>query len=218
MILPSILEYSSQIAEKKFEYLLTNNNWKQLTDQKEVYSIHLDIVSKYFAQRKNVFMSLSVSSLWKIIKKYCQNDEKYYFSMHLMSDSEDLVEFEKYFLELFIPGNFSLKIFVYEKFVHYFRDKYSKSNIEFGPWYDQGKWDNTTNFEYNDNLLMTVEAGKSGQIKSDGSNDLVFKTINENHNKYFIVDGGWKIADKALFEGHSVDIVSAGDFWSKVKF
>jgi pentose-5-phosphate-3-epimerase len=217
MILPSVLTYSDIEAEKKLKYLFTTEDWKKTAAQEKMISIHLDIVSKSFAQNRNVLMSQPINSLWGIIKKYSFSNQKYYFSIHLMSNSDDLIEFEKYFSEIFVPDNFILKIFVYPKYVDYFNKIYAKANVEFGAWYDLDEWSVETNFQYSSNLIMTVLAGKSGQKKDPIQNQKVQEILRLN-NKYFIVDGGWKTDEINMYDQNKLDIVSSGDFWSKVSF
>jgi pentose-5-phosphate-3-epimerase len=210
---PSILEYSIESLEKKIKKININlEKFHLITkQQKGQVSLHLDFVGKYFAQNIKEMQSLEPINVFKNLEKLAPDLEKFY-TVHLMGDTEDLVGMFEFFYNLTIPETTNITLLVPVQYYYNWQEKFAnKSSFKIGIWLNKGKW---TTFRFMPKvcyLLMTVYAGKSGQMLEDSMLTLAMNTVKTHPDSHFIVDGGWSVNFGANYQ--NLSIVSYTDFW-----
>jgi hypothetical protein len=211
MILPSLLQYSSEEIHRKLESITQNKEvFCDLTSQSDPIHLHLDFVLKRFAQSRSVLMSMSPSSVLDIIGEY-MSDSKITVSIHLMGETEDLYEAYEFFDAYDFNENWTYILLVPGKFRDHWNTAFEGNNVSVGIWYDLEEWDSA---EFEDDityLLMTVYAGKSGQVSVFEDKEKSLSLAHTNPDNTFIVDGGWKLEENNSQE--NVLIVSHSSFW-----
>jgi len=239
MILPSILEYSSQSLVKKLDILYTQKKFiKSIIDpeNKTALPIHLDLVYTQFAKDRSVMTSLELDKILKIIQNHPIKNCKLDLSVHFMAELED-------YNSVFSSINKSLPFWPRKNSqVTFFIPKkanlaswieimeWTPENLNWGNWYDLNQWNGRTEFLLDNNLLMTVFAGRSGQ-KLESSKlieienlryrpDLVSlnksKDNKEKSNFNLIIDGGidFDLYSK-LAKDMNLNAVMYSAFWKK---
>jgi pentose-5-phosphate-3-epimerase len=202
MILPSLLEYSVESLEKKISLL----------QDKKMTSLHLDFVLPQFAKNRKVMTSLGLQSVIATLSEKMSN-QTLTLSLHLMGTSEDLFESYRFFETVKLPHNWNTLVLVPEKYTTNFRTILNPKNIIVGTWYDLGEWEHKQLSRKQTYLLMTVKAGKSGQIRTTQSKKQAFDIAKSYPNSHFIVDGGWSVNEVAP---NNTDIVSYSSFWKSI--
>lgn len=217
--IPSLLEYNYLDLKNKLN--LINNNLKQFllfqnSKDDKIY-LHLDFVLSEFAQLKNVKPSNFIPELFSVLEQYFVKEEVY-LSIHLMGLEKDL-EFAYQFLNRMFSRfvlekpKWSGVIFVPLQSKQVFESISKLSNFKIGVWYDYDQWDKNLNFENNShNLLMTVFAGKSGQVLDQETKLDAYKISKTFKRANFTFDGGWAVRDELK---KNVQIVSYSDFWQE---
>lgn len=209
---PSLLEYSLESLNKKINIIKNNPEFLKLSGQPNIH-LHLDLVMKYFARERSVLASLSLESL---ISTLFTNfaDDKLSLSVHCMGLSDDLQEFYKYLFQLSLPKNWIMVVYLPTNYATSWKEQFSKSQIEIGAWLDV---DELAGFQIQKNinnyLLLTVKAGKAGQVKTSKADKQAREIMAKYPNKNFLVDGGWKLGSKGPI---NAEMVSYGSFWSKL--
>jgi hypothetical protein len=209
---PSLLEYSIESLNKKISIVKNNPEFLNLSRQSIIH-LHLDLVMKYFARERSVLASLSLESLVAGLFANFHN-ERLSLSVHCMGLSDDLQEFYKYLATLKLPENWSILVYLPVNYATSWQDLFSKSKIKIGAWFDMNE---LVNFQIQENiddyLLLTVKAGKAGQVKTRKADKLAREIVEKYPNKNFLLDGGWKLGSKGL---DNCQMVSYGSFWSKL--
>jgi hypothetical protein len=203
-ILPGFLEHSEKTFLDKLKILATQNFFDQ--------EIHLDVVYPQFAKDRNVLSSLNLTSQVKIINKYIteRGVDKYpRLSIHLMGELEDDSQISSDLI--FIEKNYKSEL-ISEIFLPNFKilPKIENNKQIFAYWYDLDSWPKCV---IDKGLIMTVKAGKSGQILEEETKHRVF-IMNSYKEGKLLFDGGWKISDLDL-TSNSIRLVSNSDFWKK---
>lgn len=208
---PSLLEYSSVSLENKIISILSNRDKFLFLSDQEYIHLHLDLVMKYFARERSILASISFSKAWEVITEKLSN-QKLFLSVHFMGIEEDLADVYKYLSLIEIPENWQVVIYFPIKYASSYQAILSKPRVEVGEWYNLNE---LKSFEIKDNinkyLLLTVEAGKSGQSKTQLSNTISREIVKQYPFKHFLLDGGWKVGSKGL---PNSEIVSYGSFWN----
>ncbi|NJS40844.1 hypothetical protein HC766_00360 [Candidatus Gracilibacteria bacterium] len=97
-------------------------------------------------------------------KIYSKFPKGAHLSLHLMGDAEDLLNSYKFFEKHKVPSNFQLTLLIPVKYYSNWHQRFGLTpGYEIGIWLDNGNW---TTFRFLPKvtyLLMTVQAGKSGQ-------------------------------------------------------
>jgi pentose-5-phosphate-3-epimerase len=205
IILPSLLEYSTA---KLHERILS-------LQKMDKYEMHLDVVSKYFAQDRGIMKSLDEKTILEnlgYLKK-----QNLYLTIHLMGNTEDLVNSFHFFQNYQFEPNWEYKIFLPVNTELAFKTFENQSNVSIGCWFDRDQWSTSTDLSVlsvRDVLLMTVKAGKSGQELTQKSKFEAFQLAEKFPNIQFIFDGGWNSQFKTDLE--NVDLVSYTSFWKRV--
>lgn len=227
MFLPSILEYTNTSLENKLEAIITNTElFKNLakTTNHELLPLHLDFVLTQFAKDRSIMESLSLSTVFKTLELFFKQT-KLKLSIHLMGEFEDIMNNFSFFQDYKFSKKWEIEIYVPEKyFIPWNKSYCSKSEggkCSIGIWYDKSEW-----YESNEKpemlsldslcnnfLLMTVVAGRSGQVLLPEVKDAAIKTIQTMPTKNFILDGGWGIDEDNVF--NNTKIVSYSSFWRK---
>jgi len=209
---PSLLEYSLESLNKKINIIKTNPEFLRLSRQSIIH-LHLDLVMKYFARERSVLASLNLESLIHILLTNFK-DDVLVLSVHCMGLADDLLEFYKYLLQLGLPKNWSMVVYLPKKYATSWNEQFSKSQIKIGSWLDVNELiDFKIQKNINHYLLLTVKAGKAGQAKTSEADKLAREIIAKYPNKNFLLDGGWKLGSKGPI---NAEIVSYGSFWSKL--
>ncbi len=208
MILPSLLEYSNESLLQKLALLGTSQSTAIFRAKN--LSLHLDFVLPQFAKDRKVMTSIGLETVLKSLEGRF-GTTKLSLSLHLMGTSEDLADAYDFF-ETYKPmASWSLLVLVPEKFTTSFRALLNSKYITVGVWYDLGEWENKALSKKQTFLLMTVRAGKSGQIRSETSKQLAIEKAKTHNGSHFIVDGGWSINETVP---RNIDVVSYSSFWS----
>jgi pentose-5-phosphate-3-epimerase len=234
--LPSFLEYSDITVKQKIS-LLEDLSQDKIISEKEIKQftadytyLHLDIISKYFAQDKNVLMSLDSKSYLAVLEKYF-SQQNIHLSIHLMGNVEDLVKEWQFYSNHVFLNQWQYSLYIPYKYFQSWRSL-TKDNVKIGCWYDLDQWYQIENFNFNNTqisniLLMTVNAGKSGQKSNLDAQIQALKLVTNHPDVNFILDGGWKTdlttmlkslpkSDiEAYYKLKNLDIVVNSDFWRK---
>ncbi len=206
--IPSLLECSEYDLEKKIDILKKN----------KYHNIHLDFVGKYFARNRKTLYSLSFKNVFDYLKKYFWNT-KCDFSIHLMLEKEDILDYLKEIQTVDISSKWQLSLFISDRYFDIFVNSLINYDFEFGIWFDKDQWINVDfdNYIVNNFLLMTVIAGKSGQKLDNKYKKILLEKVKKYKNKNFYADGGWsidfKINKKNGFDYFNLNIISYTSFW-----
>jgi hypothetical protein len=204
IILPSLLEYSTFDLQRRIDRL----------NQLNKFEIHIDTICKQFAQSRNVMMSISTKTVLEHLQKFRGN--KLLVTIHIMGDTEDLIEAYRFFASYHFEPNWQYRIYLPLNSELAFVSLESMTNVRIGNWYDIDQWDIGTDFgqyTYTTALLMTVKAGLSGQLLLPETKQDAFELAVKNPQINFIFDGGWS----CLFDTDvdNVDLVSYTSYWRK---
>ena len=204
LILPSLLEYSPYELGKRVEKLKELNK----------FEVHIDTICQNFARSRNVMMSISVKTVLSHLEKFKANS--LYLTIHIMGDTEDLVEAYKFFAGYHFEPNWQYRIFLPLNSELAFACFESCNNVKIGNWFDIDQWNIGTDFNqyiYTAALIMTVKAGLSGQILLPKTKIDAFQLAIKNPQINFVFDGGWS----CLFDTdvENVDLVSYTSYWRK---
>jgi hypothetical protein len=203
MFLPSLLEYSTESLAFKIQKIKQDlPRFFRLTKQKNKIHLHLDIVSRNFAKDKKVMESLELESVFGVLEKNFK-PESLELSIHLMSDSEDLMAIYKFLEKYEIP--YSHQIFIDPKYLQSFKNS--------NPWYDLESWFGGIDENYQNFLIMTVFAGKSGQVLTSEIQAKSLELIKKHPDKSFILDGGWQLDFNNDYS--NLQIVTYSSFWKQ---
>lgn len=212
MILPSLLEYSTEELESKLAILHQYpSKIKKLTKQRSL-SLHIDWVMKYFAQSRSTMMSLDAESVLTTLLRF-YSTKKLTLSIHCMGDSEDLLFAYRFFEKYKFNNKWDYTIYVQEKYFNLWKSAFHL-HTKIGIWYDLDEWQEADFYPQYHYLLMTVLAGKSGQVSSEQSQKMALDICRNNMESSFILDGGWKINQDIGLD--NCMIVSYSDFWKTV--
>jgi hypothetical protein len=189
MILPSILEYEQAAIEAKLEAL------KQVPFELigGPLQLHIDIILPDFASER------SVRSSWDPISTCILAMELGIPpTIHIMGDIEETKDIMYELEHSIIPAQSMIFTAVGSEF---------ETRFQHGWWYNLEQWDEDM-LPTKHSLLMTVHAGKSGQVADP---DKKQAAINVARNSRFvtILDGGWTIEENQL----DLNLVSYGSFW-----
>jgi pentose-5-phosphate-3-epimerase len=204
LILPSLLEYSTTKLHDRILCL------QRLGKQE----MHLDIVCQQFAKDRSVMMSLDVGTV--LSNLLFLKGQHIYLTIHLMGDADDLIKSYHFFQNYHFEPNWEYKIFTPLNMDIAFRAFEANSNVAIGSWFDLHEWSINTDFskyKYRDVLLMTVVAGKSGQVLDNQVKNQAFELAIKNPDLQFIFDGGWNANFKT--DVINVDLVSYTSYWKK---
>jgi hypothetical protein len=113
-ILPSTLEYSTQSLEKKLATTASNPDKFSNLQKSEKVLLHLDIVMSGFAKDRSVMKSLGLETNLDLVAKYFK-DQPMELSIHLMGDSQDLSEVQKFLNSYTFKTNWQYIIFIPRK-------------------------------------------------------------------------------------------------------
>jgi pentose-5-phosphate-3-epimerase len=205
MLLPSLLEYSIESLQTKLKFFVGRKPLNSI-------SIHLDFVLPQFAKDRKVMTSLGLKSVFFELQKILPNS-KLNLTAHLMGTIEDLHESYKFFTDFDCPENWKLTILVPEKYTNSWRKLLNPKGIRVGVWYDLGEWETKNLSRRQTYLLMTVNAGKSGQKLTNEIRKLAEKTAKKYPNSHVIFDGGWEWDYESK---RNIDHVSYSSFWKKI--
>ncbi len=207
---PSLLEYSIESLKNKLDnIILKESKFIQLSNQNTI-CLHLDLVMKYFARERSILASLSFSSVWEIIFTKL-SDKNLNLSIHFMGIEEDIANIYNFLEQIKIPKSWNVIMYLPTKYATSYQPILARNNLQIGEWYNL---DQLKNFESKDSineyLLLTVDAGKSGQKKTAWANKISRNVVKNNPNKNFLLDGGWKIGSKGQ---QNSQMVSYSSFW-----
>jgi len=229
MFLPSVLECSEQVVEKKLEMVIEKIEtvYSLLKIQKDIpLPFHLDFVLPQFAKDRSVMKSLSPETILGILEKFFSS-QRLSLTIHLMGNVQDIFESYKFFNDYSFNPNWQYLIFVdsnyFKSWVNSSFANLNLDNLDLGIWYDKGEWENLESFNLNQELeidcqnylLMTVLAGKSGQKLTPQIKDLALQKTIQNPNKKFILDGGWSVEEEENIS-QNTEIVSYTSFWNQI--
>ncbi len=212
--LPSLLEYSTESLDKKIEAIKSDSQkFLEITSQTKPIKLHLDFVDKYFAQDRMVMQSLEVKTVLNSVNdNFGETSLELY--IHLMGDTEDLLNDYKFFEDFTTNSNHKYYIFVPPKFFKTWSTNFKENkSIKIGIWLDKGNWNTFRYMPGVNYLLMTVLAGKSGQKLTNETMTLAMNTVKTHPDSLFLVDGGWEVEFKSNYK--NLMIVSHTSFWNK---
>jgi hypothetical protein len=217
--LPSLLEYNQKNLNSKLELIKNNLSdfliFQQSNDNK-IY-LHLDFVLRDFAASRFVEPSNFIPELFAVLERYFDSQEVY-LSIHLMGLERD-IDFSLSFLSrilsryLLEKPKWSGVIFVPLEFKETFDSIMEVCNFEVGIWFDANEWSLQSSFTKSTQyLLMTVLAGKSGQILDSQKKLEAYTVARQNKKSKFTFDGGWNVDDQLR---KNIQIVSYSKFWQE---
>jgi pentose-5-phosphate-3-epimerase len=215
MTLLSLLEYSLESLQNKLHLLDNHVNVVNDLQKSRSLSLHLDFVLPQFAKDRSVMTSLGLCDVFDTLKKQ-YNNQKLELSIHLMGETEDLLDAYKFFDNHTLNPLWHYLILVPEKYLNSWQKnlKKTRNNIRFGCWYDLNEWQGVNFIQKRTNLLMTVLAGKSGQKLTPEIQQNVLDVTRLHPNTHFILDGGWSID---TISKENTDIVSYSSFWKHIE-
>jgi hypothetical protein len=193
---PSLLEYSNAKTLQKLQIIKT---------KKEKY-LHIDYISKQFARDRGTMQTISLTNYISIIAATI--DYPIDITIHLMVELEDINDIIAQINQI-KSFNGDCIIYVPWKLKNSFKQFEVLSKL--GSWYDLGEWDLDTNFDQN-NLLMLVKAGKSGEANTPQIVDMAEDIARSNPDKKFLFDGGLKIDYSSQY--NNIDFVSYSSYWN----
>ena len=215
-ILPSTLEYSITNFQKKIDLIINGlDRYLELSHQ-EVLELHVDLVYPFFARENSVMSSISLIDNLRIIYDMVEKlQQKCFLTIHFMGLLDDVILFNRHLekikkhklinMELYIPLNLNQKMFI------------NSLDLPIYYWYDIDQYSKITTKDQSKKLLMTVKAGKSGQVIKEESYNKTLKIIEDCGVSNIIIDGGLKIKDylKYLSDNkQDLRMVSYSSFWN----
>jgi hypothetical protein len=203
-ILPSTLEYSTIEFQKKIDYVSNNIDKFKTLGQQKVLEFHIDLVYPAFAKDRSVMSSISLTDNYKIIESLNLPCKVTIHFMGLLDDVE-LINKElkslklnpKIESELYIPINMDPKMILTEIPKYY--------------WFDVDQCEQIITKGTSKILYMTVFAGKSGQVLTEGNKTKALDIIKRRGAENVIVDGGWATTDCKS----GLRMVSYSSFWKQ---
>ena len=215
-ILPSTLEYSITNFQKKIDLIINGlDRYLELSHQ-EVLELHVDLVYPFFARENSVMSSISLIDNLRIIYDMVEKlQQKCFLTIHFMGLLDDVILFNRHLekikkhklinMELYIPLNLNQKMFI------------NSLDLPIYYWYDIDQYSKINTKDQSKKLLMTVKAGKSGQVIKEESYNKTLKIIEDCGVSNIIIDGGLKIKDylKYLSDNkQDLRMVSYSSFWN----
>lgn len=213
MITPSLLEYSIPDLVKRLNYLQSNMSQCMHYAHQDILTLHIDCVCKRFAQDKHALMSNSLQTTLDTIAERFSLD-RLHLSIHLMGDTEDLMELYAFLNTYQTLPMWSYTIFIPEEFYISWSQQFNSDTMTIGIWYDLNMWTTQVFAPTINYLLMTVPAGKSGQKALLTDKNKALNIARTNPQSRFIVDGGWNIDEDPLLD--NLQVVSYSSFWSHI--
>jgi pentose-5-phosphate-3-epimerase len=230
--LPSLLEYTTQALEDKLQLVknhLTEFEAIQKTPDDKI-CLHLDFVLSEFAMSRNVKPGNDPAVVFGLIQKYFR-DQQIVCNCHFMGSAKDTAEVLEFFKAYNWNPNWEYILYVGQEFVQEFEKqlklplakglaaKLTGVTVKIGAWLDLDQYNLDTKFVFQDYLLMTVFAGKSGQKLTEVVRINTLEAIQNNPDVNFTIDGGWAVTDelnKLNFEQkNKLNIVSYSSFWKE---
>jgi hypothetical protein len=243
--LPSLLEYTPAELQAKLELIQKNpaafQQIQKATDGK-IY-LHLDFVLPEFAAQRNVLPGNGPKVVFDLISKYF-GDQAVVCNSHFMGSANDTAEVLEFFQSYSWNPNWEYILYVGPEFVVNFnlfknsntRDRHlvqserssvagknipKSLSLKIGAWLDLDQYDIKTKFGYQDYLLMTVFAGKSGQKLTPEVRSNCLKVVEDNPYIKFTIDGGWAVLDELselnTDQKNKLNVVSYSSFWKELE-
>jgi len=214
--LPSLLEYSVEELRRKCLFIQQHKATVLDLTHQQTLSLHLDSVLPEFAKSRAVMTSLSIQTVLDVLAEFFQ-DQPLILSIHLMGETEDMIDVYKVFEQYNLPKHWQITILVSETSRLVFETLFAnKKHVNVGTWLDLSEWGQYNFQPKKDYLLMTVLAGKSGQIRKDIDKNAVVAIAKKNAESKFIVDGGWLVDEQ--FHQKNMEIVSYSSFWKAIGY
>ncbi len=184
----------------------------QLTGQTLPVTIHADFVLPQFADKRGVEPSLGIAEYLQTFR--AQWDQSAEFQVHLMGEDEDMQEARDFFAGYPFHSEWSYQILVRERDASDWLElEQNNENVKIGLWYDLDQWPTSQDLEDELYLLMTVQAGKSGQLLTEEVKQKALEMVQNCPEAEFIVDGGWPVEIESSL--HNLSVVSFSSFWKK---
>jgi len=170
-----------------------------------------------FAQSRSIMQSLSLESVFEGLYHHL-SDQKLRLTIHLMAETEDMLEVWEFLNGLQLNPNWKYLFFVSPEFYEPLEAKFL-GMFAFGVWLDVDQWQGQNDFVTNlpptkHILLMTVKAGSSGQKLTETVQNEALQVVQNNQHLHFILDGGWQLSFHRELE--NLSLVSYTNFWKKM--
>lgn len=217
-LIPSILCYTDVEIAKKIEYLHSHqfSFKKQLQNSTSGLTLHLDFVGKNFARDRGVLQSCRPEIVFeKLIQAFGKKGLN--VDVHLMSSAEDQLQDWQFFEKFQRPKAWNLSIFVDSNILIPWQIFFESKGYKIGVWMDLHQWSLIQSTETKKVVLMTVNAGKSGQMTTSSTKLEALNLIKMNPTKNIILDGGWGEKDYELLSQNNLPhqkFVSGSSFWN----
>ncbi len=212
---PSTLNssYKEEDLEQRINSILQNQTrFIQLSGQSLPLTLHVDFVLEEFAAKRNVSSNLGLSKYFQIFQNLWT--QSLTFQIHLMGEDRDMELAKEFFEGYEFNSEWKYQIFVrYLDLGEWLRFSSENENVDIGTWYDLNEWNESTEFEDELNLLMTVNACRSGQSLTEDIKKAVLEVVKSNANTQFIVDGGWNVDFESNL--HNLIVATDSSFWKK---
>lgn len=196
-----LLESGEKELVKKLDLLSKNINLAKNLTQNSL-KLHLDIILPTFAYKRKVEPTFSFEVSLKYILSYLANQIDV-LQIHIMGEETE----EKEALKMIKDSLLGRYMFRSEVYVHN-NNLLEKDNAIYR-WFNLGEKIQVR--EETKALVMTVLAGRAGQVKNeDLSRDFELK----NNKVEITFDGGWHLSD-TVKNIHNHFVVNT-DFWTKL--
>jgi hypothetical protein len=203
-ILPSTLEYSTIAFQQKLDYIHIHTKEFMNLGNQEVMEFHIDLVYPEFAKSRSVMSSINLTDNYNCIiglKSKCK------VTVHFMGLLDDVSNLNKELKKLKLIKNIEFELYLPTN-IH---PKMIESDCVKYHWFDVDQYDLIPKYGTPKILLMTVFAGKSGQVLTLENKQKALDIVKSRGVENVIVDGGWTIEE--CIDG--LRMVSYSSFWKK---
>ena len=208
--LPALLIYTSEeLTHKLSQSLADVIEFTEETGQ-DHFAFHIDLILPEFAKLNQCLPTLDYKDMLKELVEYYKG-KQLKLNIHLMGEEYESLES----LDWIVSQYEGLPVYG-EIYLHH--TSYSKSREIvhhawiIGEWYNINEWSADSVLDSSEILLMTVNAGTSGQPEHLAKKIESFAIADKYPFYNFIMDGGWKVEENPLEKNRQIVVNS--QYWN----
>jgi hypothetical protein len=194
--LPALLILSGEeLTHKLSKVALDVIEFSEETGQ-DHFAFHVDLILPEFARLQDCEPTLEYKNLLSSLTRFYEG-KQLKLNIHVMGEVDESLEVLEWIIQTYdgtpVYGEIYVHNSSYQKskpFVHH--------AWIVGEWHNKNEWTANSDLETSEVLLMTVNAGKSGQPEDIAKKTESFILADKYPLSTFVLDGGWKIEEDPL--------------------